>query len=46
MYLDLFTLRENGPSAVEKERAYSFEYSDALFIILDTNLDPASQVRK
>ena len=43
MYLDLFTLRENGPSAVEKERAYSFEYSNALFIILDTNLDPASQ---
>lgn len=43
LYLDLFTLRENGPSLVEKERAYSFEYSNALFVILDSNLEPASQ---
>ena len=43
LYLDLFTLRENGPSNVEKERAYSFEYSNALFVILDSNLDPGSQ---
>lgn len=43
LYLDLFHLRENGPSQVEPERAYSFKYSNALFVILDSNIDPASQ---
>ena len=43
LYLDLFHLPDNGPSMVEKERAYSFEYSNALFVILDSNIDPASQ---
>jgi hypothetical protein len=43
LYLRLFDLPKNGPPNVEKERAYSFEYSNALFVILDSNLDPASQ---
>jgi hypothetical protein len=43
MYLELMNLLENGPEDVEKERAYSFEYSNALFVILDTNMPPSSQ---
>jgi len=43
LYLDLFTLPRNGPAALESERAYSFEYSNAKFIILDSNLPPESQ---
>ncbi len=43
MYLELMNLMENGPDDVEKERAYAFEYSNALFVILDTNIDAASQ---
>ena len=35
LYLDLFGLPQNGPGGLEKERAYSFEYSNALFLILD-----------
>ncbi len=42
MYLEIMNLLENGPDNVEKERAYSFEYSNALFVILDSNL-PADQ---
>ena len=38
LYLDNFTLPTNGPTSLEPERAYAFEYSNALFIILDTNL--------
>jgi 3',5'-cyclic AMP phosphodiesterase CpdA len=43
LYLKLFSLRENGPAGVEPERAYSFEYSNALFIVLDSNLPPRTQ---
>ena len=43
MYLDLFTLPHNGPQGIEPERAYAFEYSNALFVILDSNLPPESQ---
>ncbi len=43
LYLQLFELPENGPATIGKERAYSFEYSNALFLILDSNLDPAEQ---
>lgn len=43
LYLRLFDLPKNGPSTIEKERAYSFEYSNALFVILDSNLDPRDQ---
>ncbi len=43
LYLEQFTLRRNGPAEIEPERAYSFEYGNALFVVLDSNLDPASQ---
>ena len=43
LYLSNFTLPENGPGSIEAERAYSFEYSNALFVILDSNLKPADQ---
>lgn len=43
MYLRMFDLPKNGPDNIEKERAYSFEYSNALFVILDTNLEPEDQ---
>lgn len=43
MYLEIMNLLENGPDDVEKERAYSFEYSNALFVVLDTNIDPKTQ---
>jgi hypothetical protein len=43
MYLDLFDLPDNGPAGLEPERAYSFEYSNALFVILDSNLPAAAQ---
>jgi hypothetical protein len=43
MYLEQFALPDNGPESVEPERAYAFEYSNALFVILDSNLDPADQ---
>lgn len=43
MYLRHFAVPSNGPQDVELGRSYSFEYSNALFVILDSNLDPASQ---
>jgi hypothetical protein len=43
LYLKFFELPKNGPASIEKEKAYSFKYSNALFVILDSNLDPASQ---
>lgn len=44
MYLELFDLPANGPADVTPERAYSFTYSNALFVVLDSNLAPADQV--
>lgn len=44
MYLDLFALPLNGPSNLEKETVYSFEYSNALFIILDVTSSIQKQV--
>lgn len=44
MYLELFDLPKNGPATITPERAYTFTYSNALFIVLDSNLDPAQQV--
>lgn len=41
MYLQQFAVPWNGPQGVEPGRAYAFEYSNALFVILDSNLDPA-----
>ncbi len=43
MYLGLFDLLKNGPSEAMTERAYSFEYSNALFVILDTNASVEDQ---
>jgi hypothetical protein len=43
LYLKFFALPENGPAGVESERVYAFEYSNALFIGLDSNLPPGSQ---
>lgn len=43
LYLSLFSLLENGPRTIAPERAYSFEYGNALFVILDTNIALASQ---
>jgi hypothetical protein len=43
LYLEQFSLRRNGPDGIEAGRAYSFEYGNALFVILDSNLDPSSQ---
>lgn len=35
LYYDLFSLPKNGPSSVEPEASYSFEYGNALFIMID-----------
>jgi len=43
LYLRFFSLPKNGPPKVEKERAYSYEYSNALFVVLDSNLAPEGQ---
>jgi 3',5'-cyclic AMP phosphodiesterase CpdA len=43
LYLKEFTLPENGPKGIEPEHAYSFEYGNALFVVLDGNLAPSSQ---
>ena len=43
LYLKFFDLPRNGPEQVEAERAYAFEYSNALFVILDSNLKPETQ---
>ena len=43
LYLKEFALPNNGPKGIEPERAYSFEYGKALFVILDSNLAPAPQ---
>lgn len=42
-YLDLLTLPENGPEGFSPERAYSFTYSNALFVVMDSNLPAADQ---
>ena len=44
IYLKTFRLPENGPKGFFPERAYSFRYSNALFVILDANLEPKDQV--
>lgn len=35
LYLRLFTLPQNGASALQPERSYSFMFGNALFIVLD-----------
>ncbi|MBN1350487.1 metallophosphoesterase family protein [candidate division KSB1 bacterium] len=44
MYFDLFALPENAPPEVEPERVYSFEYANALFLILDVTSPIQKQV--
>jgi acid phosphatase type 7 len=43
MYHELFRLPRNGPDTIPPERAYAFEYSNALFVILDSNLPAETQ---
>jgi 3',5'-cyclic AMP phosphodiesterase CpdA len=43
MYLELFDLPENGPKTIPAECGYSFAYSNALFVVLDSNLPAADQ---
>jgi acid phosphatase type 7 len=43
LYLKQFELLRNGPPELEPERAYALEYSNALFLILDSNLKPQTQ---
>jgi len=43
LYLDLMQVPENGPANVEKKRAYWYRYSNAVFIVLDTNIEPEGQ---
>lgn len=43
LYLDMFCLPTNGPDNLPPERAYSFRYSGALFVVLDSNLAPEDQ---
>ncbi|MGY0560586.1 fibronectin type III domain-containing protein [Luteimonas sp. A277] len=44
LYVDQFDLPRNGPEGIEPERVYSLEYADTLFVVLDSNLEPESQV--
>lgn len=43
LYLQLLELPKNGPSTIAPEKAYSFTYSNALFVVLDSNLPAGSQ---
>lgn len=43
LYLSFFQLPRHGPTSIDPERAYAFEYGNALFIVLDSNSDPAMQ---
>jgi hypothetical protein len=43
LYLEQFALPVNGPASIGVERAYSFEYSNALFVVLDSNQPPETQ---
>lgn len=43
LYLRHFELPKNGPTTIAPEKAYAFDYSNALFVVLDSNLPAASQ---
>ncbi|HRK32949.1 MAG TPA: metallophosphoesterase [Candidatus Hydrogenedentes bacterium] len=43
LYLESFAVPENGPPSIGVERAYSFTFSNALFVVLDSNRDLADQ---
>ncbi len=38
LYLESFALPASGPSTIGPERAFSFAYGNALFVVLDSNL--------
>jgi hypothetical protein len=42
-YLSFFNLPTNGPVTIKQERVYSFDYGNAIFIVLDSNLKPEDQ---
>ena len=44
LYVDQLDLPRNGPEGIEPERVYAMEYGNALFVVLDSNLEPESQV--
>lgn len=41
LYYDLFSLPTNGPSRVEAEASYAFEYGNALFLMIDATSEVA-----
>ncbi len=43
LYVAQFALPRNGPKTIPAEHAYAFEYSNAKFIILDSNLEASKQ---
>jgi len=43
LYLQQFALPLNGVEGLCPERTYSFEYGNALFVVLDSNLPPEAQ---
>jgi hypothetical protein len=45
LYLKQFAVPTNGPTEIEPERAYAFEYSNALFVVLDSNLSAQAQAK-
>jgi acid phosphatase type 7 len=44
MYIRLLSLPENGPVTIPPEHGYALRYSNALFLILDSNLPPEKQI--
>lgn len=45
MWRAAHALPENGPEGLEPERAYAFEYSNALFVVLDSGLSAVDQAQ-
>lgn len=45
LYLEQFALPHNGPGTIPPECAYSFEYGNALFVVLDSNLSAKAQTQ-
>ncbi len=43
MYKEMFSLPENGPAGQPSEMTYSFEYQNALFLMLDATLSVPGQ---
>ena len=43
MYQNMFSLPENGPKDLPQEMTYSFNYQDALFVMIDATLSVPAQ---